>query len=102
MARAPFVKTILVGHVPARQNDDARGKPFSPSSLFRAADFEVDVVTISELLVKSALKAVGPLGVVLDNLLEVVEEFAVGVHPRDLDIGASVSNEIRLEERDGL
>jgi hypothetical protein len=101
-ARALFVISVFVGHIPIRQNNDSGRQSLPLPSLFRIADFKVDVVTISELCVKGTLKPVGPLGVILNNLLKVVEELAVRVYTRNLDVGAGVLNEIALKEWNGL
>jgi hypothetical protein len=97
-----FVIAIFIGHIPIREDDDSGRQSFPLPSLFRIADFEVDVVAIFELLVKGALKPVSPLGVVLNNPLEVVEELAVRVYLRYLNIRTRVANEITLKKPDGL
>jgi len=97
-----FVIAIFVRHIPIGQNKDTRWEPFPLSSLFRVADFEIDVIAIFQLLIKGPLKSVGPLGVVLNDFFKVVEELAISVYTRDLNVGAGMLNEITLEERDGF
>jgi hypothetical protein len=96
------VMTVFVGHVPIGEDDDARWKPFPLSSFFRVADFEIDIVRVLQLLAEGALKFVGPFGVVLDDHFKVIEELAVGVDPRNFNVGPSVLNDIALEEWNGL
>jgi hypothetical protein len=102
LASPPFVVAILVGHVPIGQDDNARRTFFALPALFRGLDFEIDVVSIFAFLIEVALKPVGPVCVVLDNLLEVVEELAVGIHAGDFNVRTGVANEIPLEKWDGL
>jgi hypothetical protein len=93
------VVAIFVRHVPIGQDDYAWRKPFALPTLLRRFDFEVDVVSVFELFVEVALEPpIGPFGVVLDDLLEVVEEFAVRVYPCNFYVRASVPYEITLEE----
>src|SRR6266849_6509367 len=51
-----FVIAIFVRHIPIGQNKDTRWEPFPLSSLFRVADFEIDVIAIFQLLIKGPLK----------------------------------------------
>jgi len=97
-----FVITVFIGHIPIRQDDDSGRQTFPLPSLFRIADFEVDVVAIFELRVVGTLKPVGPLGVILYDFFKVVEELAIGVYTRDLNVGTGMLNEITLKEGDGL
>jgi hypothetical protein len=76
-----FVITVFVRPIPIGKDDDSWGQSLPLPPLFRIPDFEVDVISALELLVEVALEAIGPFGVVLDNLLEIVEKLAVGVYP---------------------
>jgi hypothetical protein len=91
---------VLVGHVPIRKNDDTRRKPFPFPSLFGATNIEINVIPVFQFLVKGTLKPVGPLRVELNNLLEVVEKLAIGVHASDLHIGSCMPDELALKEWD--
>jgi hypothetical protein len=89
---------VFVGHIPIGEDYDTRGKPFPFSSFFGVADFEIDVVRVLQFLVEVTLKSVGPLGIVLDDDLKVVEELPVGIHPCNFNVRARVLDEISLEE----
>jgi hypothetical protein len=97
-----FVIPVFIGHIPIGQNDDTRRKRFPLSSLFRVADFEIDVIPVFQLLIKGALKSVCPLGVVLNDLFKAVEEPSVGIYTRNFNIGAGVLNKVTLKKRNGL
>ena len=81
------VESVLVRQVPIGENDYSRWQALSLSSLLGISDFEINIVLILELFIEPALKAVGPFRIVLDDGFEVIEEFAVGVHSRNLDVG---------------
>jgi hypothetical protein len=97
-----LIVAVFVGHIPIWEDYDTRGKPFPFSSFFGVPDFEKDIVRVLQLLVEVALKSVGPLGIVFDDGFKVVEEFPVSIYTRDFNVGATVLNEITLEERNGL
>jgi hypothetical protein len=90
---AVFVRPITIG-----KDDDSWGQSLPLPPLFRISDFEVDVVSVLEPFVEFALEPIGPFGVVLDNLLEIVEKLTVGVYPCNFNVRASVLKEIALEE----
>lgn len=92
------VESVFVRQVPIGEDDYPRWQALSLSSLLGISDFEINIVLILELFIKPALKAVGPFRVVLDDGFEVIEELAVGVHTRNLDVGEGVVNKIPLEE----
>jgi hypothetical protein len=96
--RVLFVITVFVGPIPIGKDDDSWGQSFPLPPLFRIPDFEVDVVSVFELFVEVALEPIGPFGVVLDNLLEIVEKLTVGVYRCNFNVRASVLKEIALEE----
>jgi hypothetical protein len=82
--------------------DDSWGQSFPLPPLFRIPDFEVDVISVLELFVEVTLESIGPFGVILDDLLEVIEELSVGIHARDLNVRKCVPYEVSLEEWNGL
>jgi hypothetical protein len=96
------LESIFVGHIPIREDDHARRQPLSFSSLLGISDFEIDVVPILELLVKPALKPIGPLCVVLNDGFKVIEELTVGINTRNFNVGTSVLDKVALEEWDRL
>src|SRR5215471_4859673 len=101
-SRLLFVVAIFVGHVPIGQNDDSRSESLTLSSFFRISDFEVSIVAIFEFFTEVVLEPVGPLGVFFNNFFEVVEELAVGIDASDLNVRASMADEITLKKWDGL
>src|SRR5215470_4598929 len=101
-SRLLFVVAIFVGHVPIGQNDDSLSKSLTLSSFFRISDFEVSIVAIFEFFTEVVLEPVGPLGVFFNNFFEVVEELAVGIDASDLNVRASMADEITLKKWDGL
>ncbi len=96
------VETVFVGHIPIREDYDARRESLSLPSFLGVSDFEKDIVPVLELLIEPALKSIGPFRVVLDDRFEVVEELAVGINARNFDVRASMLNKIALEEWDRL
>jgi hypothetical protein len=92
------VESVFIGHIPIRKNDHARWQSLTLSSLFGVSDFEVNVIAILEVMIESALKSIRPFCVVLDDVFEVVEELAVGINTSNFNVGASVPDEITLEE----
>jgi hypothetical protein len=100
--RELFVIAVFVRPIKIRKDDDSWGQSLPLPPLFRISNFEVDVVSVLELLVEVALKSIGPLGVVFDDLLEVVEELSVGIHARNLNVRKCVPYEVSLEEWNGL
>ena len=100
--RMLFVIAVFVRPIPIGKDDDSWRQSLALSPLFGIADFKVDVVSVLELFVEVALEPIGPSSIVLDDLLEVVEEFAVRVHAGDFDVGTGMLNEITLKEWNGL
>jgi hypothetical protein len=100
LLRVLFVITVLVRPIPVGKDDDSWGQFFPLPPLFRIPDFEVDVVSVLEFSVEVALEPIGPFGVVFDDLLEIVEKLAVGVHASDLHVGSCMADEIALKEWD--
>jgi len=98
--RVLSVITVFVRPIPIGKDDDSWGQSLPLPPLFRIPDLEVDVVSVLEPFVEVALEAIGPFGVVLDNLFEVVEELAIGVHASDLHVGSSMLDEFALKEWD--
>jgi hypothetical protein len=92
------VESVFVGQVPIGEDDHPRRQALSLSSVLGISDVEINIVPILEPFIKPELKAVGPFRIVLDDGFEVIEELAVGVHTRNLDVGAGVLNKIPLEE----
>jgi hypothetical protein len=97
-----FVITVFVRPIPIRKDDDSWRQSLRLPPLFRIPDVEVDVGSVLELFVKVALEATGPFGVVLDNLLGIVEELSVGVYPCNFNVRKCVPYEVSLEEWNGL
>jgi hypothetical protein len=98
--RELFVMAVFVRPITIGKDYDSWGQSFPLPPQFRISDFEVDIVSILELIVEAALEPIGPFSVVLDNLLEVVEELAVGIDASDLHIGSCMPDEFALKERD--
>jgi hypothetical protein len=96
------VESILIGHIPIREDHDTGQEALSLASLLGVSDLEIEVISILKLLVKPALKSIGPFRVILDDGFEVVEELAIGVNTRNFNVGPSMLNEIALKERDRL
>jgi hypothetical protein len=92
------VESVFVRQVPIGEDDYPWWQALLLSSLLGITDFEINIVMILELFIKPALKAVGPFRVVLDDGFEVIEELAVSVHTRNLDVGEGVLNKIPLKE----
>jgi hypothetical protein len=53
-------------------------------------------------LIEFPLESISPPGVVLDNLLEVIEELAIGINAGDLNVREGVADEVSLKKRHGL
>jgi hypothetical protein len=98
--RELFVMAVFVRPITIGKDYDSWGQSFPLSPQFRISDFEVDVVSILELIVEVALEPIGPFGVVLDDLLEVVEKLTIGVNTSDLHVGSCMPNECALKEWD--
>jgi hypothetical protein len=98
--RVLLVITVFVRPIPIGKDHDSWGQSFPLPPLFRIPDFEVDIVSVLELFVEVALESIGPFGIVLDDLLEVVEKLAVGVHASDLHVGSCLPDEFALKEWD--
>jgi hypothetical protein len=93
-----LVEAVFVRHIPIGKDDDPWSKAFALSTLFRGPNFEVDIVPVLEPFTEFALKTVSPFGVILNNLLEVIEKLSVGVHPRDFNVRQGVTDQLALKK----
>src|SRR5271170_964971 len=93
-----LVIAFFVGHIPTGQDDQARRQSLFLAPLLGVPDFEIDVVRVFDLLVVFALEFVGPYSIVFDDLIEVVEEFPVGVHAGAFHVGAGVADYVTAVE----
>src|SRR5208282_1507185 len=93
-----LVVAFFVGHIPTGQDYQARRQSLSLSSLLGVLDFEIDVVRVFDPLVVFALEFVRPNCVVFDDLVEVVEEFPVGVHPCTFHVRTGIADYVTVEQ----
>jgi len=73
-------------------------KAFLFSPLLPFLDFEIEVFDIFRLAVIISLELVRPTSIPLDDLVELVKEFPVGVHACALYLSTGVADDIALEK----